>query len=176
MNSGPGPEFSPLDVVPAQAGTPWSRLFQSLLISALLVGCATTPPRELPAYREVLDVTDSARPTAERILEHLAAGDIDSAAALSNAPEQRAELLRAYRDRVGEAEFRRVFAEYASRPVVREIAIGDRRLLIWDIGKQLSGQYFVRANGQFVMDDVPSDERTQLRRVLNSYRNSRSGP
>jgi hypothetical protein len=53
---------------------------------------------------------------------------------------------------------------------VREIAIGERRLLIWDIGKRLSGQYFVRAGENFVLDDVPSDERTALRRVLNAYR------
>ena len=143
-----------------------------VIISALVGGCATAPPRELPAYREVVDLADSARPSAERILQHLAAGDIDAAAALSNAPEQRAGVLRAYRDRVGEAEFRRIFAEYASRPLVREIAIGDRRLLIWDIGKQVSGQYFVRVGEKFVMDDVPSEARTELRRVLNSYRNA----
>ena len=142
----------------------------------LIAGCVAAPPRELPAYREVVDVTDSARPTAERILQHLAAGDIDAAAALSNAPEQRAELLRAYRDRVGEAEFRRVFAEYASRPVVREIAIGERRLLIWDIGKQLSGQYFVRTGENFLIDDVPSDARTELRRVLEHERKQRASP
>ena len=145
-----------------------------VIISALVAGCAALPPRELPAYREVVDAADSARPTAERILQHLAAGDIDAAAALSNAPEQRARVLRAYRDRVGEAEFRRIFAEYASRPLVREIAIGDRRLLIWDIGKQVSGQYFVRVGENFVMDDVPSEARTELRRVLNSYRNANS--
>jgi hypothetical protein len=145
---------------------------RAVIISALVAGCAAAPPRELPAYREVVDLADSARPTAERILQHLAAGDIDAAAALSNAPEQRAGVLRAYRDRVGEAEFRRIFAEYASHPLVREIAIGDRRLLIWDIGKQVSGQYFVRVGEKFVMDDVPSEARIELRRVLNSYRNA----
>jgi hypothetical protein len=143
-----------------------------VIISALVAGCAAAPPRELPAYRQVVDLADSARPSAERILQHLAAGDIDAAAALSNAPEQRAGVLRAYRDRVGEAEFRRIFAEYASRPLVREIAIGDRRLLIWDIGKQVSGQYFVRVGEKFLMDDVPSEARSDLRRVLNSYRNA----
>ena len=142
----------------------------------LIAGCVAAPPRELPAYREVVDVTDSARPTAERILQHLAAGDIDAAAALSNAPEQRGELLRAYRDRVGKAEFRRVFAEYASRPIAREVAIGERRLLIWDIGKQLSGQYFVRSGESFLMDDVPSDARTELRRVLEHERKQRARP
>jgi hypothetical protein len=143
---------------------------RALFLALLLTGCATAPPRELPAYREVVDKAESAGPIAERILQHLAAGDIDAAAALSNAPAQRAEMLRAYRDRVGEAEFRRVFAEYASRPVTREVAIGDRRLLMWNLSNHLAGQYFVVAGDTFLMDDVPSDERTQLRRVLNAYR------
>ena len=142
----------------------------ALFLASLVAGCVTAPPRELPAYRAVVDAADSARPTAERIVHSLALGDIDAAAALSNAPAQRAEMLRAYRDRVGESEFRRVFAEYASRPVVREIAIGDRRLLMWDLSNHLAGQYFVRAGDRFLMDDVPSDERTQLRRIFSSYR------
>jgi len=149
---------------------------RAVIISALVAGCAAAPPRELPAYREVVDAADSARPVAQQILQHLAAGDVEAAAALSNAPEQRAEMLRAYRDRVGDAEFRRIFAEYASRPVMREIAIGDRHLLIRNLSKHLAGQYFVRAGGTFLMDDVPSNERSELRRVLSSYRNSGSGP
>lgn len=147
-----------------------------VIVSALLAGCASAPPRELPPYREVVDAADSARPTAARILQHLAAGDIDAAAALSNAPQQRAELLRAYRDRVGEAEFRRVFAEYASRPVVREIAIGERRLVMWDFDSRLGAQYFVRAGDAFVVDDVPSAERTELRRVFERERQQRQRP
>jgi hypothetical protein len=140
----------------------------------LLVPAPTSGPASTSTTRS--SNADSARATAERILQHLAAGDIDAAAALSNAPEQRAQLLRAYRDRVGEAEFRRVFADYASRPLVREIAIGERRLLIWDIGKQLSGQYFVRTGENFLIDDVPSDARTELRRVLEHERKHRARP
>jgi hypothetical protein len=143
---------------------------------ALLAGCAVTPPRELPAYREVSNAAESARPTAERILLHLAAGEIDAAAALSNAPAERAELLRAYRDRVGENEFRRVFAEYRAKPIAREIAIGDRRLVVWDFDGPLGAQYFVRSGGRFLLDDVPSDERAQLGRVLAAYRAGRIKP
>jgi hypothetical protein len=149
---------------------------RALIISALLGGCVAAPPRELPPYREVVNAADSARPTADRILSLLAAGDIDAAAALSNAPEQRAELLRAYRERVGETEFRRAFADYASHRAVREIAIGDRRLLIWDLGRQRSAQYFVRSGNGFVLDDVPSAERDELRRVLAAYRDGRVKP
>jgi len=149
---------------------PRGRLLEVLFIAALLGGCAGAPPRELPAYREVVDASDSARPTAELILKHLAAGDIDAAAALSNAPERRAQVLRDYRDQVGDAEFRRIFTEYASRPAKREIAIGDRRLVMWDLDGPLGAQYFVRVGERFVLDDVPSEERSELRRVLNSFR------
>ena len=142
---------------------------RAVIISALVAGCASAP-RGLPAYREVTDPTESARPTAELILRHLSTGDIDAVAALSNAPERRAEVLRDYRERVGDAEFRRIFAEYASKPVVREIAIGERRLVMWDLDGPLSAQYFVRVAERFVLDDVPNDERSELRRVLNSYR------
>jgi len=149
---------------------------RAIILSALLAGCAAAPPRELPAYREVVDAADSARPTAERILKHLAAGDIDAAAALSNAPERRAHVLRDYRDSVGEAEFRRVFAQYAARSVAREIAIGERRLVMWDLDGPLSAQYFVRAGGQFLLDDVPNDQRAELRRVLRSLRQASAAP
>ncbi|HSU78129.1 MAG TPA: hypothetical protein VLI89_13705 [Burkholderiales bacterium] len=149
---------------------------RAAIFSALLAGCAVEPPRELPAYREVVDAADSARPTAERLLQHLAAGEIDDAAALSNAPGERAELLRAYRDRVGESEFRRVFAEYAAKPAVREFAIGERRLLLWDLAGPLGAQYFVRSGERFVLDDVPSAERSELRRVLAAYRAGRLKP
>ena len=76
----------------------------------------------------MVDIAESARPTAERILKHLSSGDIDAAAALSNAPERRAQVLRDYRDRVGEVEFKRIFTEYASRPSARD---RDRRCGVW---------------------------------------------
>jgi len=148
----------------------------ALIIVALLAGCAGAPSRELPAYREVLDPAESARPTAQLLLQHLAAGDIDAAAALSNAPERRAQVLRDYRMSVGEAEFRRIFAEYAKRQVVREIALGERRLLMWDLDRELGAQYFVRADNRFLLDDVPNPERTELRRVLLAYRQGRIRP
>lgn len=124
---------------------------------------------------------DSAAPTAERMLALLAAGDIDGAAAMSNAPERRREVLGEYRKRVGDDEFKRVFAQYSAPPnrLVAEVAIGERHLLIWDLAKaghQLAGQYFVRAGEQFVLDDAPSDERSRLRRILAAYRSGKIKP
>ena len=147
------------------------------LLAVLIAGCASPGiERELPAYRLITDESDSAQPVAREMLRCLAAGDIEQAAQLSNAPQRRADVLRDYRQSVGDAEFRRVFADYAARRVIAELAIGERRLLVWDLGKDAGGQYFVRAGDRFVIDDVPSTERSELRRLLVAYRAGRLKP
>jgi hypothetical protein len=123
----------------------------------------------------------SAKAVSLQIVRHLAAGDIESAALLSNRPKSRQEVLRAYQASVGEEEFKRVFGRFLfpENRIVAEVAIGPRRLVIWDLGEaghHLAAQYLVEVDGRFVMDEVPSAERLQLRRVLESYRkNSGSG-
>jgi hypothetical protein len=110
-----------------------------------------------------------------RILRHLAEGKLEEAAALSNAPQRRFEVLRDYRDAVGEEEFKRVFGRYFApeNRLVAEVALGRHRLLVWDLGEagnRLAGQYYVEVEGGFLMDDVPSAERSELRRVLEEIR------
>ena len=117
----------------------------------------------------------SAYRTAQLLLKHLAAGDIEQAARLSNAPRSRYEVLRDYRAKVGEEEFKRVFGRYfdPQNRLVAEYALGPRRLLNWDLGEaahHLAGQYYIEIDGgKFVMDDAPSEERSRLRRVLQDY-------
>ena len=123
----------------------------------------------------------SASATAGRLLSLLAEGKIDEAAALSNAPERRAQVLRQYQDAVGDVEFRRIFARYAKPPnrLAAEVVIGERHLLIWDLAEanhRLAGQYFVRSGDGFQMDDALSEERTRLQRVLAAYRDGRLKP
>jgi hypothetical protein len=123
----------------------------------------------------------SAAETARRMLELLSQGRIDEAAAMSNAPQRRRQVLGDYRDTVGEAEFKRVFAQYASPPnrLVAEVVIRERHLLVWDLadaGHRLAGQYFVRAGDGFLLDDAPSAERSRLQRVLGAYRQGRIKP
>jgi hypothetical protein len=127
---------------------------------------------------EVLDAAGasaSARETALLVLRHLAAGEIREAAALSNAPAKREQVLRDYEASVGAQEFKRVFSQYLDRgdAIVAEVAIGAHRLVIWDLGgaaRQLAGQYYVEGEGRFLLDDVPSETRANLRRVLQAYR------
>jgi hypothetical protein len=121
----------------------------------------------------------SARQTAHRVLRHLADGDIEQAALLSNAPRRRYEVLQEYRASVGEDEFRRAFAQYfdPENRLVAEVALDEHRLLVWDLGEaghRLAGQYYVEVEGKFLMDDVPSAKRAQLRRVLEAYRNGKA--
>jgi hypothetical protein len=137
-----------------------------LLAAALLAAAAAF------AQERLLDpaAPDSASHTASIVLTHLAAGELEQAAALSNAPQQRLALLRAYLNSVGEEKFRSMFGELLTTRLVAEVGLGPRRLLIWEIGDQLTGQFYVQANGKFLMDDVPSAERTQLARVLQRFR------
>ena len=116
---------------------------------------------------------DSARPTATLVLRHLAEGNIEAAAALSNAPQRRLQVLRDYRMALGEEDFKRVFAQYLDHQVVAEVALGPHRLLVWHLvgaEERLAGQFYVEDAGRFLMDDVPSEARSELRRVLGEYR------
>jgi hypothetical protein len=55
--------------------------------------------------------------------------------------------------------------------LIAEVAIGPRRLLVWELAdRQLAGQFYIEVEGKFLMDDVPSRERAQLRGVLRRYR------
>jgi hypothetical protein len=145
------------------------RLWLVLLLAAAAAGADERP------YRLLGPAEASALPVAREILTHLAAGDIEQAARLSNEPNRRSEVLRDYLRAVGEAEFRRVYAEYLQPPnhLAAEIALGPRRLLIWQLdtaGERLAGQYYVESDGRFLMDDRPGPERAALQQALAERR------
>jgi hypothetical protein len=136
------------------------------------------PDGQVVRYRLIEDDRDSARSAALQILRHLAAGEITEASALSNAPQRREEVLRDYLARVGEAEFKRVFARFLEPPnrVLAEVALGSRRLIVWQLDAadgHLAAQYFVESAGRFVIDDVPNPERANLALILRACRTSR---
>lgn len=146
---------------------------RSFLVAAALA--AASAFAQEPQYRLVTDPAESALPAALQILRHLAAGDLDAAAALSNAPERRLEVLRQFQVTVGEEQFKELFGRYLApeNRLVMEAAIGPRRLLVWELGgaeRRLAGQYFVAVEGRFLMDDVPNDDRARLQQVLAAAR------
>jgi hypothetical protein len=135
-----------------------------------------THPADAHAARPAGELAPTSALDAAKLLNlHLSAGDIEEAALLSNAPRRRFEVLRDYRDSVGEEEFKRVFAQYfyPENRLLAEIGIGKHRLLIWDLkegANRVAGQYFVEIEGRYLVDDVPNDARTSLRWVLEAYR------
>jgi len=129
-------------------------------------------------YHRVEDRSESAQPVAAELLRHLAAGEIEQAALLSNAPKRRYEWLAQYLTSVGPDEFQRVYGQYLfpENHVVAEFAAGPRRLIVWDLGEaghHLAAQYYIEIDGRFLMDDVPSVERAQLTELLQAYRAQR---
>ena len=145
------------------------------------MACAHEAPRESSRYPLIENPAESAQPVALEILRYLAAGDIEQAAKFSNAPQRRAEVLREFRARVGEAEFKRIYTEYlsAENRIVAELGLGPRRLVVWRLGtagNRVVGQYYVISGGRFVMDDEPSSERAELSRTLAAYRDGRLKP
>jgi len=139
--------------------------------------------RRLPSDAHLVAANAKLEPTsaldAARLLNlHLSVGDIEEAALLSNAPRRRFEVLRDYRQSIGEDEFKRVFAQYLApgNRLVAEVAIDKHRLLVWDLREgatRIAGQYFVEVDGRYLVDDVPNDTRTRLRWVLEAYRSGK---
>ncbi len=129
-----------------------------------------SPSREL--------APNSALNTAKLLNLHLTTGEIEEAALLSNTPRRRYEVFRDYRNSIGEEEFKRVFAQYfyPENRLLAEIAIGRHHLLIWELTdaatkrSRLAGQYYVEVEGRYLMDDMPSEARSSLRRVLEAFR------
>jgi hypothetical protein len=148
-------------------------------LTPFLLCAAVALAQELPHYTLVEPGSPaSARDTAQLLLKHLADGNIDGAATLSNEPVRRREVLRDYKASVGDAEFKRIFSRYLdpANPLVAEVAVGPRRLLIWRLGEaadHLAAQYYVETDGKFLMDDRPSEERAQLRQILEGYRSGK---
>ena len=147
------------------------------LPAAAQVQVLTLPSGDEIRYEFVQPGTPwSARDTAIAFLRYLAAGELEAASTLSNAPKQRLDVLRAYERNVGATQFKRLYARYFApeNRLLAEAAIGRHRLLVWDLGEAnnyVAGQFFVEVEGRFLLDDTPSAERQKLQRVLDAYRN-----
>ena len=172
-----------------------SRIFLAMLVFALEVQAQTEETRTLELgggasfsymlrshppdahlLRPKAELAPNSALNAAKLLNlHLSTGDIEEAALLSNSPRRRFEVLRDYRETVGEDDFKRVFAQYfyPENRLLAEIAIDRHSLLIWDLREgatRIAGQYFVEVDGRYMIDDVPNDTRTRLRWVLEAYR------
>ena len=122
----------------------------------------------------------SALDTAKLLNQYLAAGKLEEAALLSNAPKRRYEVFRDYRLDVGEEPFRQAFAQYFTKEnrLAAEIAIGTHTLLIWHLARtdHYAGLFFMQIDGRMLIDDVPSEARSRLRRLLEAWRSGEIRP
>jgi hypothetical protein len=141
----------------------------------------THPPDAHLLRPDTKPVPTSALESAKLIIFHLADGDIEQAALLSNSPRRRYEELANFKKTYGDDQFKRIFAEYfdPKNSVAAEIVVDNRSLLIWKLSSaskagtpafHYAGQYFVQIDGAYLIDDVPNDQRTRLRWVLEAYR------
>jgi hypothetical protein len=141
----------------------------------------TYPPDAHLLRPDARPVPTSALESAKLIIFHLSDGDIEQAALLSNAPRRRYEELSTFRKTHGDEQFKRLFAEYfdPKNSVAAEIVVDDRSLLIWRLintsrpgapSIHYAGQFFVQIDGAYLIDDVPNEQRTRLRWVLEAVR------
>jgi hypothetical protein len=142
----------------------------------------TYTQRDFPPGERLVDpgsplAPDTPLNTSTLLGRHLAAGNIEEAALLSNEPKRRFTVLRDYRESVGEEEFKRIFARYflPGNRIVSEIRIGPHSLLVWDLAdeKHYAGQYYVLVENRWLVDDVPNESRAKLRQVLLALRAGR---
>lgn len=116
--------------------------------------------------------------TAKLVTQHLAAGRIEEASLLSNAPKARYERLRESLADWTEVDFARAYGRYFApeNRIIGDAAIGKHRLLMWYLKDTdyLTGYFVVEVDGKFLLDDVPSETRSRLRQVLEAHRSGRA--
>ena len=138
--------------------------------------------RAFPPDTRAAEATTTLEPvsainTAMLLDRLLTVGLIEDAALLSNAPRRRFEVLRDYEAAVGADGFKQVFIQYF-RPenrLIAEIVMDRHSLLVWHLSRdnRYAGQYYVRVEAKVLMDDVPSENRARLRRLLEAIRSGK---
>lgn len=139
--------------------------------------------RTYPAEAHRLDPTAKLEPTdalntAKLVTQYLAAGRIEEASLLSNAPRARFERLRESLTGWSEADFARAYGRYFApeNRIVGDAAIGKHQLVMWYLKDTdyLTGYFLVEVDGRFLLDDIPSETRSRLRQVLEAHRSGRA--
>jgi hypothetical protein len=116
----------------------------------------------------------SAINTAKLLHRHLAEGNLEEAALLSNAPKARFAILRESFEGWTPEDFRNAYDRYFQKQnrIIAEVVMGRHRLVMWqldDVG-YIAGYIFVDVEGKVLLDDVPGPERDRIRRVLQAFR------
>lgn len=112
--------------------------------------------------------------TSLALYRALTTGDMEKVAALSNDPEKTVEKYRQYRERLGDADFRKMFTSYfdGSSTYTHELTIGSHHLLLIEDtdNAALAAQFYEARDGKFLVDEKPSPERDQLGKLFMAIR------
>lgn len=139
--------------------------------------------RTYPAEAHRLDPATELAPTdalnaAKLVTQHLAAGRIEDVSLLSNAPKARYERLRESFSGWSKDDFARAFGRYFApgNRIVGEAAIGNHRVLMWYLKNTdyITAYYFVEIEDKMLLDDAPSETRSNLRHVVEAHRSGRA--
>ncbi len=90
----------------------------------------------------------------------LARGDIAAAARLSGNPQAASATWTRYRDRLGDAGFRKEMSAYftSKNVVVAELALEDERMLLVQTPNYLASQFYHKAGDKFTATEMPTTE------------------
>lgn len=104
----------------------------------------------------------------------LAAADISSAAAMSNDRERTYAKYERYIERLGAAEFKKMFATYfvGGASYTHELVIGEHHMLLIEDPSDdtIAAQFYVLTDGKYLVDEKPGRERDQLGRIFMAVR------
>ena len=122
-------------------------------------------------------VPGSALDTAKLVTQLLAEGRLEDVSLLSNAPKARFARLKESFDGWTKADFERPFRRYFApqNRIVGEAVIDKHHLLMWYLKDTdyITAYYLIEVDGRLLLDDVPSETRNRLRRVLEAHRAAR---
>ena len=100
----------------------------------------------------------------------LAAADISTAAAMSNDRQRTYQKYERYLERLGPAEFKKMFAGYfaGGASYTHQLTIGDHHMLLIEdpTDDTIAAQFYVLTGGKYLIEERSSAERDQLGRLF----------
>lgn len=112
--------------------------------------------------------------TSLTLYRALGSADISTAAAMSNDRERTYTKYEKYLERIGPAEFKKMFASYfvGGASFTHELIIGAHHMLLVEDSTDdtIAAQFYVVADGKYLIDEKPSPERDQLGAIFNAVR------
>lgn len=151
----------------AQATEPVTRTWKSGDSEITYQLTAFEPPLKITRQ---LQSESGAVMTSLSLYRALASADISTAAAMSNDRQRTYEKYERYLERLGPAEFKKMFGGYfvGGASYTHELSIGDHHMLLVEdpTDDTIAAQFYVLTGGKFLIEERSSPERDQLGRLF----------